>query len=129
MSLLGKKVRIRVTSSDDKPYNLLGTIVLERGTSKMLVKLAKPLSGRFMASDTIELRPVYDNQAFSMLNKKGEAISVAGYLVKANNTRFDRIINGRVSIDERKRIRVQYMPLHQIPQNLRLNPACMIGLG
>lgn len=128
MELIGKKVKIKVAvAPESTSYSLLGTVMLTRN-NKLMVKLAKPLTGRYMASNVIELRPVYNNQGFDSMGSE-QGVPVACYLVNPNNTRFDRIMTGRVCIDNRNRLRVLYAAPKQMDQNLKLNPTCMIGLG
>lgn len=98
MSLKGQTVRIIVSEPFDWEGNLFGTILSDRGGDKLLVRLTKPLKGKKLTSDLIELRPRYVNETFIPLSKH-YSVTVGGALVKENSDEFDYIIIASITID------------------------------
>ncbi len=98
MSLKGQTVRIIVSEPFDWDGYLFGTILSDRGGDKLLVRLTKPLKGKKLTSDLIELRPRYVNETFISLSKH-YSVTVGGALVKENSDEFDYIIIASITID------------------------------
>src|SRR5690606_35641133 len=98
MSLKGQTVRIIVSEPWDWEGNLFGTILSDRGGDKLLVRLTKPLKGKKITSDLIELRPRYEKETFKPLSQY-YSVTVGGGLVKEDSAEFDYIIIGSVTID------------------------------
>src|SRR5690606_35783285 len=98
MSLKGQTVRIIVSEPWDWEENLFGTIISDRGGEKLLVKLTKPIKGKKLTSDLIELKPRYEKETFKPLGQHYSE-TVGGALVKEENDEFDYIIIGSVTID------------------------------
>jgi hypothetical protein len=98
MSLKGQTVRIIVSEPWDWEENLFGTIISDRGGEKLLVKLTKPIKGKKLTSDLIELKPRYEKETFKPLGQY-YSVTVGGALVKEENDEFDYIIIGSVTID------------------------------
>ena len=98
MSLTGHTVRIIVSEPWDWDGNLFGTILSDRGGDKLLVRLTKPITGKKLTSDLIELKPRYEKETFNPLGQN-YSVTVGGALVTANNDDFDYIIIGSVTID------------------------------
>ena len=98
MSLKGQTVRIIVSEPRDWEGNLFGTILSDRGGDKLLVRVTKPLKGKKLTSDLIELRPRYEKEAFKLLSQY-YSVTVGGALVKEDSDEFDYIIIGSVTID------------------------------
>lgn len=98
MSLKGQTVRIIVSEPSDWKENLFGTIVSDRDGDKLLVKLTKPITGKKLTSDLIELSPRYEKTTFKPLSQY-YSVTVGGSLVTQNLDEFDYIIIGSVSID------------------------------
>jgi len=98
MSLKGQTVRIIVNEPWDWEGNLFGTILSDRGGDKLLVRLTKPLKGKKLTSDLIELRPRYVKETFKPLSQH-YSVTVGGGLVKEDSDEFDYIIIGSVTID------------------------------
>lgn len=98
MSLKGQTVRIIVNEPWDFSGNLFGTIISDRGGDKLLVKLTKPIKGKKLTSDLIELSPRYAKETFKPLGQH-YSVTVGGALVTADNDDFDYIIIGSVTID------------------------------
>jgi len=63
-----------------------------------LVKLTKPIKGKKLTSDLIELKPRYEKETFKPLGQH-YSVTVGGALVKEENDEFDYIIIGSVTID------------------------------
>ena len=98
MSLKEQTVRIIVSEPWDWEENLFGTIISDRGGEKLLVKLTKPIKGKKLTSDLIELKPRYEKETFKPLGQH-YSVTVGGALVKEENDEFDYIIIGSVTID------------------------------
>ena len=98
MSLKGQTVRIIVSEPRDWEGNLFGTILSDRGGDKLLVRVTKPLKGKKLTSDLIELRPRYEKETFKLLSQY-YSVTVGGALVKEDSDEFDYIIIGSVTID------------------------------
>jgi len=98
MSLRGQTVRIIVSEPWDWEENLFGTILSDRGGDKLLVKLTKPITGKKLISDLIELKPRCEKETFKPLGQN-YSVNVGGALVTENNDDFDYIIIGNVTID------------------------------
>ncbi|MBX9782524.1 MAG: hypothetical protein K2X48_04435 [Chitinophagaceae bacterium] len=98
MSLKGQTVRIIVSEPWDWKENLFGTIVSDRDSDKLLVKLTKPITGKKLTNDLIELSPRYEKTAFKPLSQYN-SVTVGGALVTENSDGFDYIIIGSVTID------------------------------
>ena len=98
MSLTGQTVRIIVSEPWDWDGNLFGTILSDRGGDKLLVRLTKPITGKKLTSDLIELKPRYEKETFKPLGQN-YSVTVGGALVTAKNDDFDYIIIGSVTID------------------------------
>ncbi len=98
MSLTGQTVRIIVSEPWDWEGNLFGTILSDRGGDKLLVRLTKPITGKKLTSDLIELKPRYEKETFKSLGQN-YSVTVGGALVTADNDDFDYIIIGSVTID------------------------------
>ena len=63
-----------------------------------MVRVTKPLKGKKLTSDLIELRPRYEKEAFKLLSQY-YSVTVGGALVKEDSDEFDYIIIGSVTID------------------------------
>jgi hypothetical protein len=98
MSFTGQTVRIIVSEPWDRYGILFGTILSDRGGDKLLVRLTKPITGKKLTSDLIELKPRYEKETFKPLGQN-YSVTVGGALVTANNDDFDYIIIGSVTID------------------------------
>jgi hypothetical protein len=98
MSLTGQTVRIIVSEPWDWEGNLFGTILSDRGGDKLLVRLTKPITGKTLTSDLIELKPRYEKETFKPLGQN-YSVTVGGALVTADTDDFDYIIIGSVTID------------------------------
>lgn len=98
MSLTGQTVRIIVSEPWDWEGNLFGTILSDRGGDKLLVRLTKPITGKKLTSDLIELKPRYEKETFKPLGQN-YSVTVGGTLVTADTDDFDYIIIGSVTID------------------------------
>jgi len=98
MSLKGQTVRIIVSEPWDWNENLFGIIVSDRGGDKLLVKLTKPVIGKKLTSDLIELTPRYEKTTFKSLSQH-YSVTVGGALVTENSDEFDYIIIGSVTLD------------------------------
>jgi len=98
MSLKGQTVRIIVSEPWDWKENLFGIIVSDRGGDKLLVKLTKPVIGKKLTSDLIELTPRYEKTTFNSLSQH-YSVTVGGALVTENSDEFDYIIIGSVTLD------------------------------
>ncbi len=99
MSLIGQTVRIIVSKPWDwSEGNLFGTILSDRGGDKLIVKLSKPIKGKKLTSDLIELRPRYEKTTFKPLTQY-YSVTVTGALILQNDDEFDYIIIGSVTID------------------------------
>jgi hypothetical protein len=98
MSLRGQTVRIIVSEPWDWEENLFGTILSDRGGDRLLVKLTKPLIGKKLTSDLLELRPRYEKTSFKPLSQY-YSVTVGGGLVTENSDDFDYIIIGSVTLD------------------------------
>jgi len=83
MSLKGQTVRIIVSEPWDWKENLFGIIVSDRGGDKLLVKLTKPVIGKKLTSDLIELTPRYEKTTFNSLSQH-YSVTVGGALVTEN---------------------------------------------
>ena len=98
MSLKGQTVRIIVNEPWNWEGNLFGTILSDRGGDKLLVKLTKPIKGRKLTSDLIELKPRYKKETFKPLGQY-YSVTVLGALVDGKNDEYDYIITGSVTLD------------------------------
>lgn len=98
MSLKGQTVRIIVSEPWDWKENLFGTILSDRGGDKILVELIKPIKGKKLTSNLMELRPRYEKESFKPLSQY-YSVTVGGALVKKNSDDFDYIIIGIVTLD------------------------------
>ena len=98
MSLQGQTVRIIVSEPWDWEGNLFGKILSDRGGNKLLVQLTKPISGKKLTSDLIELTPRYEKTNFKPL-LQFYSVTVGGALVTADTDEFDYVIIGSVTID------------------------------
>jgi len=98
MSLQGKTVRIIVSEPWDWKENLFGTILSDKGGDKLLVKLTKPITGKKMTSDLINLTPRYEKTNFKSLSQY-YSVTVGGALVTVDTDEFDYIIIGSVTLD------------------------------
>ncbi|UWX55741.1 hypothetical protein NYZ99_04765 [Maribacter litopenaei] len=98
MSLKGQTVRIIVSEPWDWEENLFGTILSDRGGDKLLVKLTKPIKGKTLTSDLLELRPRYEKETFKPLSQH-YSVTVGGALVKEDSDEFDYIIIASITID------------------------------
>lgn len=98
MSLQGQTVRIIVSQPWDWEGNLFGTILSDRGGQKLLVELSKPITGKKLTSNLIELTPRYEKTTFKPLTQN-YSITVGGALVTKDTDEFDYIIIGSVTID------------------------------
>ncbi|RZK10106.1 MAG: hypothetical protein EOO46_11780 [Flavobacterium sp.] len=98
MSLQGQTVRIIVSEPWDWEGNLFGTILSERGGQKLLVELTKPITGKKLTSNLIELSPRYEKETFKPLTQN-YSVTVGGALVTKDTNEFDYIIIGSVTID------------------------------
>lgn len=98
MSLRGQTVRIIVSEPWDWIENLFGTIISDRGGDKLLVKLTKPITGKKLTSDLIELSPKYEKTTFKPLSQY-YSVTVGGALVTENSEEFDYIIIGTITLD------------------------------
>ena len=98
MSLKGQTVRLIVSEPWDWKENLFGTILSDRGGDKLLIKLTKPIKGKKLTSDLMELRPRYEKMTFKPLSQN-YSVTVGGGLVTENSDEFDYIIIGSVTLD------------------------------
>jgi hypothetical protein len=98
MSLNGQIVRIIVSEPWDWEENLFGKILSDGGGNKLLVKLTKPLKGKKITSDLIELSPRYEKTTFNQLLQH-YPVTIGGALVTENLGEFDYIIIGSVTLD------------------------------
>ncbi|TCC88246.1 hypothetical protein EZ428_21230 [Pedobacter frigiditerrae] len=98
MSLQGQTVRIIVSEPWDWEGNLFGTILSDRGGQKLLVEFTKPITGKKLTSNLIELTPRYEKTTFKPLTQN-YAVTVGGALVTKETDEFDYIIIGSVIID------------------------------
>jgi len=98
MSLKGQTVRIIVSEPWDWGENLFGTILSDRGGNRLVVKLTKPVVGKKLTSDLIELRPRYEKETFKPLSQY-YSVTVGGALITENSLDFDYIIIGNVTLD------------------------------
>ena len=98
MSLQGQTVRIIVSEPWDWEGNLFGTILSDRGGDKLLVRLIKPITGKKLTSDLIELTPRYEKTNFKPLLQL-YSVTVGGTLVTADTDEYDYVIIGSVTID------------------------------
>ncbi len=98
MSLKGQTVRIIVSEPWDWSENLFGTILSDRGGEKLVVKLTKPIEGKKLTSDLIELIPSYKKTTFKPLLQH-YSVTVGGALIKENSEEVEYIIIGSVTID------------------------------
>lgn len=98
MSLKGQTVRIIVDEPWNWAENLFGTILSDRGGNRLLIKLTKPLAGKKLTSDLLELRPRLEKTTFKPLSQYYSVI-VNGALVTENADDFDFIIIGSVTLD------------------------------
>ena len=98
MSLQGQTVRIIVSEPWDWEGNLFGTILSDRGGQKLLVELTKPITGKKLTSNLIELTPRYEKTTFKPLTQN-YSVTVGGALVTKDTDEFDYIIIGSVTID------------------------------
>jgi hypothetical protein len=98
MSLRGQTVRIIVNEPWDWEGNLFGTILSDRGGQKLLVELTKPITGKKLTSNLIELTPRYEKETFKPLTQN-YSVTVGGALVTKDTDEFDYIIIGSVTID------------------------------
>lgn len=98
MSLTGKAIRIIVSEPWDWTENLFGKIISDRGGKSLLVKLTKPIKGKKMTSDLIELETRYENEKFKSLEQY-YSVNVGGALVKDGSDEFDYIIIGTINLD------------------------------
>ncbi|MET0759221.1 MAG: hypothetical protein ABWZ56_02300 [Flavobacterium sp.] len=98
MSLTGRTVRIIVSEPWDWEENLFGTILFDRNGDKLLIKLTKPINGKKLTSDLIELKPRFEKTTFNSL-AQNYSVTVNGALKNPNTDEFDFIIIGSVTID------------------------------
>lgn len=98
MSLRGQTVRIIVNEPWDWEGNLFGTILSDRGGQKLLVELTKPITGKKLTSNLIELTPRYEKETFKPLTQN-YSVTVGVALVTKDTDEFDYIIIGSVTID------------------------------
>ena len=98
MSLKGQTVRIIVSEPWDWEENLFGTILSDRGGDKLLVELIKPIKGKKITSNLMELRPRYEKETFKPLSQY-YSVTVGGALVTKDSDDFDYIIIGSVTLD------------------------------
>ena len=98
MSLQGQTVRIIVSEPWHWEGNLFGKILSDRGGDKLLVQLTKPITGKKLTSDLIELTPRYEKLNFKPLSQF-YSVTVGGALVTADSNEYDYVIIGSVTID------------------------------
>ncbi|MFY0592958.1 hypothetical protein [Roseivirga sp.] len=98
MSLKGQTVRIIVSEPWDWEENLFGTILFDRGGDKLLIELTKPIKGKKLTSNLMELRPRYEKETFKPLLQY-YSVTVGGALVTKDFDDFDYIIIGSVTLD------------------------------
>lgn len=98
MSLKGQTVRIIVNEPWDWEGDLFGTILSDRGGDKLLVELIKPIKGKQLTSNLMELRPRYEKETFKPLSQY-YSVTVGGALVTKDSDDFDYIIIGSVTLD------------------------------
>lgn len=98
MSLKGQTVRIIVSEPWDWEENLFGTILSDRGGDKLLIELIKPIKGKKLTSNLMELTPRYEKETFKPLSQH-YSVTVGGSLVINDSDDFEYIIIGSVTLD------------------------------
>ncbi len=98
MSLKGQTVRIIVSEPLDWEENLFGTILSDRGGDKLLIELIKPIKGKKLTSNLMELKPRYEKETFKPLSQH-YSVTVGGSLVINDSDDFEYIIIGSVTLD------------------------------
>ncbi len=99
MTLRGTGVRIIVhePANWDKG-NLFGTIIFDRGVSKIIVKLSNKITGSQLTSDLIELSPSKQGDTFKPLIQN-YSVMVNGSLVDENREAKEPLIYGSITFD------------------------------
>jgi len=100
MSLTGQTVRIVVSEPWDWEENLFGIILSDRGGDKLLIRLTKPIKGKKMTSDLIELTPRHEKKTFKPLGQY-YSVSVGGSLTTIDRTEFDYVVRAYKEVMDR----------------------------
>lgn len=92
---------VRIIVHEPKNWNdgnLFGEIISDRGGKKLIVKLIKPIKGKLISSDIIELKPQNEKDIFKPLFQY-YSIMINGNLIDENNEISEYIISGSVTLD------------------------------
>ena len=99
MALKGTGVRIIVhePTTWDKG-NLFGTIIYDRGGTKLVVKLSKKIIGNQLTSDLLELSPHKQGDTFKPLTQY-YSVMANGSLIDENTEAKEYFIYGSITFD------------------------------
>lgn len=99
MSLSGQTVRIIVHEPLDwDKGNLFGTIIMDRGGKRIVLKLLNEIVGQIITNDIIELKPFSDKETFKPLGQY-YSVMVNGNLISENGDTTEHLLYGSVTID------------------------------
>lgn len=98
MSLQNKSIRIIVHQPENWNQNLFGTIILARGTQKLVVKLLHKITGAEITSDILELEPLTEQDKFRLL-ELNYSVMVKGSLKCNTTNKTEQILSGSITID------------------------------
>ena len=91
------EVRIVVHEPENwKDENIFGRIIFERNGNRIIVKMVKPIKGKSIESNLIELEPQNENETFKGLHQY-YSVMVKGNLIDENKNISEYIISGSIT--------------------------------